>query len=66
LGALVQAYEAKRFPIDSRDPTEAIESGLAQSGVTAKGLMPSGTATEFDRAWAVLREPPTAVCPLLV
>ena len=91
LGALVQAYEAKHFPIHSHDPTEAIESGLAQSGMTAKGVMPSGAATEFDHAWAeeaqrrldayrrgqtqgiplkscwaVLREPATAVCPVLV
>ena len=38
---LVEAYEAKRFPIDSPDPVEAIRFRMEQAGLTVKDLVPS-------------------------
>ena len=40
LGTLVQAYEAKRYPIDPPDPIEAIKFRMEQSGMTVKDLVP--------------------------
>ena len=40
LGTLVQAYEAKHFPIDPPDPIEAIKLRMEQSGMTVKDLVP--------------------------
>ena len=40
LGTLVQAYEAKHFPIDPPDPIEAIKFRMEQSGMTVKDLVP--------------------------
>jgi HTH-type transcriptional regulator/antitoxin HigA len=40
LGTLVQAYEAKHYPIDPPDPIEAIKFRMEQSGMTAKDLVP--------------------------
>ncbi|MFZ5485064.1 MAG: helix-turn-helix domain-containing protein [Pseudomonadota bacterium] len=38
---LVQAYEAKRYPIDLPDPVEAIKFRMDQAGLTAKDLVPA-------------------------
>ncbi len=38
---LVEAYEAKHFPIDLADPVEAIKFRMEQGGLTAKDLMPA-------------------------
>lgn len=40
LATLVQAYEAKHFPIDLPDPIEAIKFRMEQAGLTAKDLEP--------------------------
>ena len=40
LGTLVQAYEAKHYPIDPADPIEAIKFRMDQSGLSVKDLVP--------------------------
>lgn len=40
LATLIQAYEAKNFPIDLPDPIEAIKFRMEQAGLTAKDLEP--------------------------
>ena len=40
LVTLVQAYEAKRHPIDPPDPIDAIRFRMDQSGMTVKDLVP--------------------------
>lgn len=41
LATLVEAYEAKHFPIESPDPVEAIKFRMEQGGLTVKDLVPS-------------------------
>ncbi len=38
---LVEAYEAKQFPVDLPDPIEAIRFRMDQDGLTAKDLEPA-------------------------
>lgn len=38
---LVEAYEAKFYPIDLPDPVEAIKFRMEQGGLTPKDLMPA-------------------------
>ncbi len=40
LGTLVQAYEARHYPIDPPDPIEAIRFRMEQSCMTVKDLVP--------------------------
>ncbi|MBR4877514.1 MAG: transcriptional regulator [Rhodocyclaceae bacterium] len=40
LATLVQAYEAKHFPISAPDPVEAIKFRMEQSGLSVKDLEP--------------------------
>lgn len=40
LTTLVQAYEARHFPIDAPDPVEAIKFRMEQSGLSVKDLEP--------------------------
>ena len=40
LATLVQAYEARHYPIDAPDPVEAIKFRMEQSGLTVKDLEP--------------------------
>ncbi len=40
LATLVQAYEAKHYPIDSPDPIEAIKFRMEQGGLSVKDLVP--------------------------
>lgn len=40
-GTLVQAYEAKHYPIDPPGPIEAIKFRMDQSGMSVKDLIPS-------------------------
>ncbi|MBX9935212.1 MAG: transcriptional regulator [Burkholderiaceae bacterium] len=40
LGTLVQAYEAKHYPINPPDPIDAIKFRMDQSGLTVKDLVP--------------------------
>lgn len=49
LATLVQAYEARHFPIDAPDPVEAIKFRMEQSGLTVKDLEPIiGRADRFN------------------
>jgi HTH-type transcriptional regulator/antitoxin HigA len=41
LATLVEAYEAKHFPIEAPDPVEAIRFRMQQGGLTVKDLVPS-------------------------
>ena len=41
LATLVEAYEAKHFPVDAPDPIEAIRFRMEQGGLTVKDLVPS-------------------------
>lgn len=41
LATLIEAYEAKHFPIDAPDPIEAIRFRMEQAGLTVKDLVPS-------------------------
>ncbi len=41
LATLVEAYEAKHFPIAAPDPIEAIRFRMEQGGLTIKDLVPS-------------------------
>lgn len=41
LATLVEAYEAKYFPIEAPDPIEAIRFRMEQGGLTVKDLVPS-------------------------
>ena len=40
LGTLLQSYEAKRFQIDSPDPSDAIRFRIEQPGLSVKDLVP--------------------------
>jgi HTH-type transcriptional regulator/antitoxin HigA len=40
LATLVQAYEARQFPIDAPDPVEAIRFRMEQNGLSVKDLEP--------------------------
>lgn len=40
LTTLVQAYEARHFPVGAPDPVEAIKFRMEQSGLTVKDLEP--------------------------
>lgn len=40
LATLVEAYEAKHFPIEAPDPIEAIQFRMEQAGLTVKDLVP--------------------------
>jgi HTH-type transcriptional regulator/antitoxin HigA len=40
LATLVQAYEARHFPIGAPDPVEAIKFRMEQSGLTVKDMEP--------------------------
>ena len=41
LATLVEAYEAKHFPIEAPDPIEAIRFRMEQGGLTVKDRVPS-------------------------
>jgi HTH-type transcriptional regulator / antitoxin HigA len=38
---LIEAYEAKHYPIDPPDPMEAIKFRMGKSGLTTKDLQPA-------------------------
>jgi HTH-type transcriptional regulator/antitoxin HigA len=40
LATLIDAYEARRYPMDPPDPIEAIRFRMAQQGITRKDLEP--------------------------
>jgi len=41
LATLVEAYEARHFPIDLLDPVEAIKFRMEQAGLSPKDLVPA-------------------------
>lgn len=49
---LVEAYEAKHYPIELPDPVEAIKFRMDQSGLTPKDLVPS--IGRLNRVYEVL------------
>ncbi|HYQ24976.1 transcriptional regulator [Stenotrophomonas sp.] len=52
LATLVEAYEAKHFPIELPDPIEAIRFRMEQGGLTVKDLVPS--IGQLNRVYEVL------------
>ena len=59
LGTLVQAYEAKHYPMDPPDPIEAIKFRMDQSGMTVKDLIPY--IGPLNRVYEVLAHKPSTV-----
>ncbi len=49
---LIEAYEAKHFPIDLPDPVEAIKFRMEQAGLTPKDLQPM--IGKLNRVYEVL------------
>lgn len=41
LATLIEAYEAKHFPVEAPDPVEAIKFRMEQGGLTPKDLVPA-------------------------
>ena len=52
LTTLVEAYEAKHFPIEAPDPIEAIRFRMEQGDLTVKDLVPS--IGQLNRVYEVL------------
>ena len=52
LSTLVEAYEARHFPIDAPHPIEAIRFRMEQGGLTPKDLVPS--IGQLNRVYEVL------------
>lgn len=52
LVTLVQAYEAKHFPMDLPDPVEAIKFRMEQSELTPKDLVPM--IGQLNRVYEIL------------
>lgn len=52
LVTLVEAYEAKHYPIEPPDPIEAIRFRMEQGGLTVKDLVPS--IGQLNRVYEVL------------
>jgi len=52
LATLVEAYEAKHYPIELPDPIEAIRFRMEQDGLTVKDLVPS--IGQLNRVYEVL------------
>ncbi|MGR3807060.1 helix-turn-helix domain-containing protein [Pasteurella testudinis] len=51
---LIEAYEAKHYPIDPPDPIEAIKFRMEQQGLTAKDLVPA--IGQLNRVYEVLNK----------
>ena|SRR5438094_520891 len=52
LATLVEAYEARNFPMDLPDPVEAIKFRMEQAGLTPKDLVPM--IGQLNRVYEVL------------
>jgi len=63
LATLVQAYEAKHFPIDLRDPVEAIKFRMEQAGLTPKDLEPM--IGRRNRVYEVLNRKRSLTLPMI-
>jgi HTH-type transcriptional regulator/antitoxin HigA len=63
LVTLVQAYEAKHYPIDLPDPVEAIKFRMEQAGLTAKDLEPM--IGKRNRVYEVLNRKRSLTLPMI-
>lgn len=63
LSTLVQAYEAKTFPIGLPDPVEAIRFRMEQAGLTAKDLEPM--IGQRNRVYEVLNRKRSLTLPMI-
>lgn len=60
---LVDAYEAKQFPIDLPDPVEAIKFRMEQAGLTPKDLEPM--IGRLNRVYEVLTRKRPLTLPMI-
>lgn len=60
---LIEAYEAKNFPVDLPDPIEAIKFRMEQSGLTAADLAPAIGRT--NRVYEVLNRKRSLTLPMI-
>lgn len=60
---LIEAYEAKHFPVDLPDPIEAIKFRMEQSGLTAADLVPAIGRT--NRVYEVLNRTRSLTLPMI-
>ncbi|WP_322996085.1 transcriptional regulator [Castellaniella sp.] len=63
LTTLVQAYEAKNFPIDLPDPVEAIKFRMEQGGLTPKDLEPM--IGQRNRVYEILNHKRSLTLPMI-
>lgn len=63
LATLVQAYEAKHYPIDLPDPIEAIKFRMEQAGLTAKDLEPM--IGQRNRVYEILNRKRALTLPMI-
>ncbi|MBB5213341.1 helix-turn-helix domain-containing protein [Parapusillimonas granuli] len=63
LATLVQAYEAKHFPINLPDPVEAIKFRMEQAGLTPKDLEPM--IGRRNRVYEVLNRKRSLTLPMI-
>ncbi|GAA5234562.1 DNA-binding protein [Verticiella sediminum] len=63
LATLVQAYEAKHYPIELPDPVEAIKFRMEQGGLTAKDLEPM--IGKRNRVYEVLNRKRSLTLPMI-
>ncbi|WP_420177874.1 helix-turn-helix domain-containing protein [Kerstersia gyiorum] len=63
LATLVQAYEAKNFPMDLPDPVEAIKFRMEQAGLSAKDLEPM--IGQRNRVYEVLNRKRALTLPMI-
>src|SRR5260370_41882641 len=62
LGTLIEAYEAKYYPMDAPDPIEAIRFRMEQQGISRKELEPMiGTRGRGSEGLARKRSPTIAM-----
>lgn len=60
---LLEAYEAKQFPIGLPDPVEAIKFRMDQSGLTPKDLVPM--IGRLNRVYEVLNRKRSLTLPMI-
>jgi len=63
LVTLVEAYEARHYPMDAPDPIEAIKFHMEQAGLTPKDLVPS--IGQRNRVYEVLNGKRELTLPMI-
>ena len=63
LVTLVQAFEAKHYPMDLPDPVEAIKFRMEQSGLLPKDLVPM--IGQINRVYEVLNRTRSLTLPMI-